>query len=141
MNNMLKSVMISPFVAPIILCFLQLINWATGYKSYYSFLETMHNFGLIFLIGLPASYLALLILGLPSILLLKRMRILGKISVSITGFIQGSILYTLFEIYIINLGNNIYPSTTEYLSLIAIGGILGLSVAFTFSLISRITSI
>ena len=136
---MLKSAIISPLVAPVILCFVQLIFWATGTMSYYSFIETINNFGIIFLIGLPVSYLALFMLGLPSIFLLKKMRILSKKSISITGFIQGSILFTLFEIYIINLGNNYYPTTNGYLSLIAVGGTLGLGVAFTFSVISRIT--
>ena len=87
--------------------------------------------------GLPISYVATLIIGLPIYRFLKNRNILTTYRLSFSGAISGAIVMLLFTA---SLGGIEHMVLKEVVNSLLLGFLLGGTVAFTFGRIAGITS-
>jgi len=131
-----KAIFLSPLAAPVVYLALLIIIIPLAPEG------VMTNIvGLVFYgaHALPMGYVGSILILLPVVSLMKSTNNLNAISLSISGFITGGILFSV----LVSLITHYYLSdmiTSPHLAWYLIsGGAMGVGVAYTFSVISGIT--
>ncbi|MCG7965726.1 MAG: hypothetical protein JAY63_03945 [Candidatus Thiodiazotropha taylori] len=129
-----KALLIAPVVGPLIYCIgaaiLMVFSSSQG--------SVVAMVVLVLSAGIPVSYIATLIIGLPIYTLLKKKEILTITSITVSGALAGIIVLALFFSSFKGFG---WFELNEFLNIAAIGFILGGAVAYTFARISGIKSV
>jgi hypothetical protein len=125
-----RACLIAPLIAPALYYIGALIVMIIEPNNKVSFISA---FIFIMSIGIPVSYVATLVLGLPVYQILKNKGLLSLTSISIGGVLLGALVLLLF------FGSVSTMNVLEFLSVSAIGATLGGSVALAFGIISGIT--
>lgn len=86
--------------------------------------------------GIPVSYIATLIIGIPVYQYLNKRGFLSKTNLVLSGAVLGTFVLVLFFGSVSGVGG---LDMKEILFISAIGAVLGASVAFTFGAIAGIT--
>jgi hypothetical protein len=92
-----------------------------------------------FLLSTPVSYLATLLIGLPSVIMLRRVGYLSAPTLLLFGAVGGAGVQVLFFTVFFRYRNLEFESWNVISHWIILGTALGLSVAVSFCLIGRIT--
>lgn len=92
-----------------------------------------------FLLSTPGSYLATLLIGLPSVIMLKRVGYLSASALLLFGVVGGAVVQVLFFAVFFGYRNLEFESWKFISRWIILGMALGLSVALSFCLIGGIT--
>jgi hypothetical protein len=132
-RNLAKALLIAPSVAPLLYCGIGALLMAgkTNQGGYLGMVATILSF------GLPVSYVATFIVGLPIYTFLKRQRLLTTYSLSFSGALSGAIVMLLFTA---SLGGIEYMVLKEVVNSLLLGFLLGGVVAFAFGRIAGITT-
>ena len=132
-NSIGKAVLISPLVAPV-LYFLGVVAFA---KTGGTIESTYVAFGWIMSFGVPISYLATGLVGVPFFRLLEKRKILNMAYLVLSGAILGGTVLLLFTASLTGVEGLQWE---EARSSFGIGMVLGTAVAFTFGKIAGITN-
>ncbi|MCG7937615.1 MAG: hypothetical protein N0C88_01995 [Candidatus Thiodiazotropha lotti] len=128
-----KALLIAPVVGPLIYCIgaaiLMVFSSSQG--------SVVAMLALVLSAGIPVSYIATLIIGLPIYNLLKKKEILTITSLTVSGALAGVIVLALFFSSFKEYGGF---ELNEFWNIAAIGTILGGAVAYTFARISGVKS-
>jgi len=132
-RDLAKALLIAPSVGPLLYCLIGALLMAgkTNQGSYLGMVAAILSF------GLPISYVATLIIGLPVYRFLKNRNILTTYRLSFSGAISGAIIMLLFTA---SLGGIEHMVLKEVFNSLLLGFLLGGTVAFTFGHIAGITS-
>ena len=132
-GNIGKALLISPIVAPLLYA---LGTWV--YMVIYSKTGSIVAiFVIVMIAGLPISFIATLLIGVPLYGYLEQKQRLSKSALAFGGAASGALLLWLFfESFAGNGGLNVSESAV----FLIIGAILGGSVGFVFGHVAGITS-
>lgn len=128
-----KACLISPIVAPVIYYIGAAILMIMSPDNKSSLLGA---FMFIMFFGIPVSYIATLILGIPIYQYLSKRGVLSKTNLTVSGGVLGTIVLVMFFWGVSGFGG---LDMMEIVFISAIGAVLGASVAFTFGAIAGIT--
>ncbi|MES9856164.1 MAG: hypothetical protein ABW166_06130 [Sedimenticola sp.] len=130
--SLLKALVIAPITAPIIYYIGTAVVIIMSPETTSSFLSA---FAFVMFFGIPVSYIATVIIGVPVYKFLDMKGALSKTNLVLCGSVLGAVVLVLFFSSMSFGGMEI----KEILFIAVIGAALGASVAFSFGLIAGIT--
>ncbi len=128
-----KACLISPIVALVIYYIgaAALMNMSPDNKS-----SLLGAFMFIMFFGIPVSYIATLIIGIPVYQYLDKRGVLSRTNLTVSGGVLGALVLVMFFWSVSGFGG---LDMKEIVFISSIGAVLGASVAFTFGAIAGIT--